>query len=179
MSLTPPRDGAKADAPPGAEATPLGRLIARNAQAGRVVWIGLRPARRAPMRAVEAAAVALRGLEGDRRESPGKRAVTLIQAEHLPVIAAFLGRETLPPELLRRNIVVAGLNLLGLRGRRFRLGSAVLEGSGLCAPCSRMEETLGFGGYAAVRGHGGITASVVEPGRVAPGDAVAPLEAGE
>ncbi|MEL7138583.1 MAG: MOSC domain-containing protein [Pseudomonadota bacterium] len=154
-------------------------LTARHAQAGRVTWIGVRPARHAELRALDAGAVNERGLEGDHRSKPGKRAITLIQAEHLAVIAALLGQNAVAPELLRRNIVVGGINLLGLRNRRFRIGSAVLEGSGLCAPCSRMETALGHGGYTAVRGHGGITASVVLAGQVALGDSVAPIEESE
>lgn len=169
MSLTAGGGGATA------ADSPLRALMERNARPGRLVWIGFRPARRAPMTPVEAAEIEAAGLAADRRESPGKRAVTLLQAEHLPVIANFLGRREIAPALLRRNLVVEGINLLGLRTRRFRLGSAVLEGSGLCAPCSRMEETLGPGGYAAVRGHGGITARVAQPGRIALGDALEPL----
>ena len=114
------------------------------------------------------------GLAGDRRTTPGKRAVTLIQAEHLPVISALSGTEA-TPHLLRRNIVVAGINLLALRKAEFRIGTALLRGTGLCAPCSRMEEALGHGGYNAVRGHGGITAEVIDPGKVALGDAVRPI----
>ncbi|MEO1315111.1 MAG: MOSC domain-containing protein [Pseudomonadota bacterium] len=154
-------------------------LTARHAQVGRVTWIGVRPARHAELRALDAAAVHECGLEGDHRSKPGKRAITLIQAEHLAVIAALLGQNAVAPELLRRNIVVGGINLLGLRNRRFRIGSAVLEGNGLCAPCSRMETALGHGGYTAVRGHGGITASVVLAGQVALGDSVAPIEESE
>lgn len=105
----------------------------------------------------------------------GKRAVTLIQAEHLPVIGALLGRGAPPPEVLRRNLVVSGLNLAALRGRRLRVGGAVVEVTGPCPPCSRMEEALGPGGYNAVRGHGGWYAAVAEPGPVAVGDGVAPL----
>jgi MOSC domain-containing protein YiiM len=59
-----------------------------------------------------------------------------------------------------------------LRNGTFRIGSAVLRGTGLCAPCSRMEQILGPGGYNAMRGHGGITAEVVEPGIVALADAL-------
>jgi MOSC domain-containing protein YiiM len=134
---------------------------------GQVTWIGLRPARRAPMHSVETAVFdPLEGLAGDRYASRagGARQVTLIQAEHLPAIASFLGLAEVRPEQLRRNIAVAGINLLALKGHRFRLGTAELEATGECHPCSRMEEALGTGGYNAVRGHGGITARVLVAG---------------
>jgi MOSC domain-containing protein YiiM len=74
---------------------------------------------------------------------------------------------------------VSGLPLLALKDRRFRLGSeaggwVLLEGTGECHPCSRMEEALGAGGYNAVRGHGGITARVLEGGTVAVGMILVP-----
>ncbi|WP_040380738.1 MOSC domain-containing protein [Deinococcus aquatilis] len=106
---------------------------------------------------------------------PGKRQVTLIQAEHLPVIAALAGLDTVTPEELRRNIVVRGLPLLALKDARFQIGEVILEGTGECHPCSRMEETFGPGGYNAVRGHGGITARVVRGGVIRVGDALTVL----
>ncbi|MEY6433118.1 MOSC domain-containing protein [Thioalkalicoccus limnaeus] len=130
-------------------------------RAGRVDWIGIRPQRRAPVQALRTViALAGQGLEGDHYHTRrhGARQVTLIQAEHLAVIGALLGRAAPAPEELRRNLVVSGINLLALKGRRFQIGEAVLEGSGLCYPCSRMEEVLGAGGYNAMRGHGGVTA---------------------
>jgi hypothetical protein len=66
----------------------------------------------------------------------------------------------------------SGINLLALKDKRFRVGAALLEGSGECAPCSRMAETFGPGGYNAVRGHGGITARVIEGATIYIGDAV-------
>ena len=150
-------------------------LLGMIPQIGRVEWIGLRPAHRAPLQVVDAAvAEAGRGLLGDRyADSPGtKRQVTLIQAEHLPAIAALTGHADVPPEWLRRNLVISGVNLLALRDRRFRIGSVLLEGTGLCHPCSRMEEILGAGGYNAMRGHGGITARVLTGGRLQRGDPV-------
>jgi len=154
----------------------ISELIQRHAHAGRVTWIGVRPGRKIDLVAVEAVEVTDTGLDGDHRQKPGKRAVTLIQHEHLAVIASLLGRDAVLPGVLRRNIVVSGINLLGLRNRRFKVGNIVLEGSGLCAPCSRMETALGHGGYSAVRGHGGICAQVVQSGMIRLGDDVTPEE---
>ena len=139
---------------------------------GRVEWIGIRPARRQPMVVLDAVAIGHGGLEGDRRNKEGIRAVTLIQQEHLPVIAALAGLGEIDPAALRRNIVVSGVSLIALKERRFRIGSVLLEGTGICAPCSRMEEVLGPGGYNAMRGHGGITARVAGAGTVRVADAV-------
>lgn len=149
-------------------------LILRYAQPGQITWIGLRPARRAPLLPVEEAEVTKLGLVGDRGSST-KRAVTLVQAEHLPVVGALLGRGPVTASDLRRNLVVSGLNLAALKGRSLRIGTAVLEITTICAPCSRMEETFGPGGYSAVRGHGGYCARVVSPGLLRIGDAVLPL----
>jgi MOSC domain-containing protein YiiM len=93
--------------------------------------------------------------------------VTLIQQEHLAAIAACAGHDEISPRLLRRNIVVSGINLLALKDKQFRVGAALLEYSGACHPPmrrtgSKMESVLGAGGYNVMRGHGGITARVIE-----------------
>lgn len=166
----------------------LRHLTQQFAQAGHITQILLRPARAAPMRAVDSAqALAGRGLVGDRTgDKPavrmagdgagGKRQITLLQAEHLPVIQALCGLDALPATLLRRNLVVAGLNLLAARSL-FKdaplllcLGAAddpaavLLVITGPCEPCSKMEAALGPGGYNAMRGHGGVTARVLRGG---------------
>ncbi|MBB1087357.1 MOSC domain-containing protein [Lysobacter sp. SG-8] len=154
----------------------LGQLMARLPRAGRVEWIGLRPARDVPMQAVAVAdATAGAGLSGDRYGGgSGKRGVTLIQAEHLPAIAALAGHADVAPATLRRNLVVSGIPLAALKGRRFRIGDVVLEGTEDCDPCSRMECALGPGGFNAMRGMGGLCARIVEGGTLAVG---APVEA--
>lgn len=154
-------------------ASPLARLLDAPMRPGRLVWIGLRPARRAPMVAVDQALLEPgRGLSGDRWRgaATGGRQVTLIAAEHLRAIAGFLGLDAVAPDRLRRNLVVEGVNLLALKGARFRIGAALLEHSGECHPCSRIEEEFGPGGYNAVRGHGGITARVIEGAAIRLGD---------
>jgi MOSC domain-containing protein YiiM len=156
-----------------AEEKPFLSLFENFSQVGEVMWIGLRPASRKPIKETSEVNVIETGLEGDRatKNSPSnKRQVTLIQHEHLVAAASFLGKENIDPNLTRRNIVVKGLNLNALKGRKFRIGTAVLEMTGFCYPCSRMEENLGVGGFNAMRGHGGITCRVVETGKIKIGD---------
>lgn len=121
--------------------------------------------------------VASGGLEGDHHRG---RQVTLLQAEHLPAIASLLGRaEPIPPEWLRRNLLIEGLNLAACKDSkgRLRIGEALLEYRGGCPPCDRMEQALGPGGWRAMLGHGGICMAVLEGGQIAVGDAVELLPA--
>ncbi len=138
---------------------------------GRVDWIGLRPARLEPLRVVQQVEVTQTGLAGDHHRSASPRAVTLIQAEHLPVIAALSG-QSITPEMLRRNIVVSGINLTALRHDTLQIGTARLKLTKPCAPCSRMEKVIGPGGYNAMRGHGGWYAEVIQHGLIQTKDAM-------
>ncbi len=158
--------------------SPLGQLMARLPRAGRLDWIGLRPAREVEMEVVDAAeAVVGKGLRGDRYAAgSGQRGLTLIQAEHLPVIATLSGHAAVAPALLRRNVVISGIPLVALKGRRFRIGEVVLEGTDACDPCSRMEAALGPGGFNAMRGHGGLCARIIQGGTLRLGDAVVAVE---
>ena len=154
----------------------LAEMMATHAQNGHVAWIGVRSERYAPLIRLERVEVTGTGLQGDHAHG-GKRAVTLFQAEHLPVISGVLGGKPVTADMLRRNIVIAGLNLTALRKGLIALGDVVLEIEGPCPPCSRMEKILGPGGYNAMRGHGGWYASVVQSGTVAIGDPVVPQKA--
>ena len=144
--------------------------------AGRLDWIGVRPRKReAVITLRETQAIAGRGLEGDHRalgRAGSERQVTLIQAEHLAVLARLLARGDIDPALLRRNLVVSGINVLALKNQVFTIGGALIEGTGPCEPCSRMEANLGRGGYNAMRGHGGITARIVTDAVIRIGDEV-------
>jgi len=145
---------------------------------GRVEAIVVRGDPRQPARRIDSTlALVGIGLEDDRLGRRGEaelstRQVTLIQYEHIPVIAALAGVAAVDAVALRRNLVVSGINLVALKNARVRVGDAILEIVGPCHPCSRMEEVVGPGGYAAMRGHGGMTARVIEGGALCVGDVV-------
>lgn len=171
----------------------LRALTAREAQPGRLEAIWLRPARGVPALGADAV-LALEGcgLAGDRKAAaeprPGgtgsAREVTLIQAEHLAVMGALLG---LPGPLAaartRRNLVVAGLNLIAARSPfkdrplHLAIGPEVrLLITGPCEPCRMFEAEFGTGAYNAARGHAGMTARIVRGGTLRVGDAVRLVE---
>jgi len=164
----------------------LRQLTQHFSQHGRLDAIYLRPDRGQPcLLQNQVHATANLGLQGDRasmRQSSApngsKRQVTLLQAEHLPVIAAFTGHLKIDPALLRRNLIVSGINLLATKSLfkdqplHLLIGNVVLEITGPCEPCSKMEQVLGTGGYNAMRGHGGITARILRSGLLRIGDAV-------
>lgn len=144
-------------------------------QVGSIEHIVVRPDKREmPVLVQQTFADAEKSLSGDHFSSKTskKRQVTLIQLEHLQGVASILGIPAIDPRLTRRNLVVRGINLLALRNQKFKIGEAVFEGTGYCHPCSRMEQNFGPGGYNAMRGHGGITATIVQSGEIKVGDEI-------
>lgn len=154
-------------------------------QPGKLEAIFVRPAREVACLSLESVtAITGKGLQGDRgcfthshKPLGSDRQVTLIQAEHLAVIDALM-RKNIHPAQLRRNLVVSGLNLIASKplfkqlSIQLTIGEVVLEVTGPCEPCSKMERILGPGGYNVMRGHGGITAKIIRGGQLHCGDAV-------
>ena len=163
----------------------LRNLTAQFAQAGKLEAIYLRPARGlVANQSSSTTALELRGLQGDRtslmasRKPLGSnRQVTLIQAEHLLVLEKLLNKP-IDAAKLRRNLVVSGINLLATKSlfkdqvMQLIIGDVVLEITGPCEPCSKMEAALGTGGYNAMRGHGGVTARIIVGGELQIGQIV-------
>jgi MOSC domain-containing protein YiiM len=165
------------------------RLFSRYIQdlpPGELTWIGVRPERKAEIIEMDSVLAMMgSGLEGDHRfeNTLGTgRQVTLISEEYISQIEHFLALsrvgEQAPlsrlvhPSLLRRNLVIKGMNLDALRYQQFSIGGAIFEAGVLCHPCLRMEELLGKGGIAAMMGHGGLCLKVIQSGKITQGDAV-------
>ncbi len=156
----------------------LGRYL-NDLKPGQLEWIGLRPGRKQPMVSVNSVmALAELGLEGDHRcdKTPGSaRQVTLIAAESIRTIETYTGQQSISPDLLRRNLVISGINLHVLRHQQFQIGEALFEATAICHPCSRMNQALGAGGAAAMFGYGGLCAKIIKTGLIHVGDQLIPI----
>lgn len=143
---------------------------------GKVEWLSYRPGPTSRKELVATDSIEVtekKGIVGDRYKGTSRnRQVTIIQAEHIEAMAKMLHKDSIDPALLRRNIVVSGINLLAFNDSTFQIGEVILKMTGYCHPCSRMEENLGTGGYNAMRGHGGITCMVIKGGTIKIGDVV-------
>ena len=133
----------------------------------RIVALHLSHASRAPLQTVQSAeALTDRGLDGDRHARPGNRRSVLFMEQET------LDAHGLTPGDVREQVTVRGLDLNGLVfGSRLKVGSAVFEVAGPCAPCQRMEE-LRAGLRQALEGRRGRFVRVVEAGTLSVGDAV-------
>ena len=130
----------------------------------------------------EAVLVAGKGIAGDRfygRAAHLDASVTLLAIEAIEAVAAQLGLPQVPdPLLARRNVVLRGADLNGLRGHEFALESTdgaarvVLLAGRPAAPCAWMDRMLAPGAHAALRGRGGMRCRVVTDGVLRRGPAV-------
>jgi MOSC domain-containing protein YiiM len=114
-------------------------------------------------------AVAGCGLEGDRHFRPdGQRpggALTLIEAEALEAVA-LTGVQS------RRQVVVRGVRLNDLVGRRFMVGAVECLGVELCEPCLHLQSLTRPGIIDDLVHRGGLNADILTTGTIAVGDEV-------
>jgi len=130
----------------------------------------------------EAVLVAGKGIVGDRfygRAAHLDSSVTLLAVEAIEAVAAQLGLPAVPdPLLARRNVVLRGADVNGLRGHEFVIepadgaARAVLFAGRPAAPCAWMDRMLAPGAHAALRGRGGMRCRVVADGVLRRGPAV-------
>ena len=121
-----------------------------------------------------AVAHAGRGLEGDRNfddSDPDSCNITFIEAEAFEKLKADHDME-LTPAASRRQVLVRGVRLGELIGRRFRVGEIECEGEEHCEPCSHLVKLVGTPVVLKALLHTGLRAKIVTGGTIRPGDAV-------
>ena len=121
-------------------------------------------------------AVAGAGLRGNRYfyangDAPPGRALTLIAAEALEAYEAETGNRLTAAES-RRNVLVSGIDVNALVGKRFRVGGVECEGVELCEPCTTLESMTHLGVLKGMVHRAGLNADVLSDGEIAVGDAV-------
>ena len=153
----------------------LDQLYARGVVHGRVDGISISTTATELPGAVERVwAEPGRGLAGDRYfagvgtysdypDSTG-RDLTLIEADALE-------RARIDGARSRRNVVVSGLALGELLGRRFRVGKVECYGQRLCEPCAHLA-SLTRPGVMRALAHTGLRADLLTSGEIAVGDPV-------
>ena len=110
-----------------------------------------------------------KGLRGDRHfraggAKPGP-ALTLIEAEALEDMG-LTGAQS------RRQVVVRGVGLNDLVGRRFRVGDVECAGVELCEPCRHLQQLTRPGIIKDLIHRGGLNADILTDGKIRMGDRV-------
>ena len=149
----------------------------------RVAHIFIAPEKGAPMQELqEVLAIKGRGLNGDRHASwwkEGRREITLIAAEAIEAVNRECGAGFLPFDT-RRNIVIAGISpdeLNDLAGKKFRIGSVVVEGTVLCVPCTGPSKTSGKKDFRKrFQNRGGLCVKILQSDFIEVGDELVAIE---
>lgn len=146
----------------------------------KVVAIHTAKARRLPVRSVDSVvAEAGAGLVGDRYHGTRHRHVSIQSQEYLDRAAAALGRE-FDCGATRRNITVDAGEIPTKPGTRVTVGEVELEVVRVLAPCRLLDDDIGPGAAAALRGRAGSACRILRGGTIHVGDDVtvrAPAEA--
>ena len=138
--------------------------------------IYLAPGSRLPMRATDSVeAEAGKGLVGDRYHGSRHRQVTIQSREALDRTAEQLGYE-FGSGATRRNITVDSGDIPTRPGARLRIGEVEFEVVRVAAPCRLMEDAVGPGSTAALRGRAGSACRVLTSGTIRIGDTVELLD---
>lgn len=137
--------------------------------ASHIDTLFLKPAHGDPMsRVPSVVAVEGKGLEGDASFGRKRRQILLVEGETLDSFG-------LTPGDVRENIVVREFSLGGLaHGAIVRAGEVLLEITGDCDPCDRMDG-LRPGLQASIRGRRGILAKAISGGMIRVGDSIEEL----
>jgi MOSC domain-containing protein YiiM len=122
----------------------------------------------------EVECVAGSGLRGDRYfdyKEDFKGQITFFSDEVFAEVKDRFGLPDLAASAFRRNVIVSGVDLGSLIGRRFRIGEVEFEGTEEAAPCYWMDEACAPGVEEFLRGRGGLRCRIRQGGMLRRGGA--------
>ena len=118
--------------------------------------------------------VAGHGIRGDRfydYRDDYKGQITFFSFEVFEKLVARFGLTNKSAGNLRRNVIVAGVNLNDLIGQEFSVQGIRLRGTAHCRPCYWMNQAIAPGAEEFLQGNGGLRAQILSDGVIAVGDA--------
>ena len=118
--------------------------------------------------------VAGRGIRGDRYfdfKDDYKGQITFFSAEIFERLCAHFGIREKPAGVLRRNVIVSGVDLLSLIGCDFEIQGVKFRGTQHCAPCEWMDVAIAPGAKEFLKENGGLRAKILTDGELHLGDA--------
>jgi len=163
---------------------PFGKPTARGGPtAGEVIGIYISEVKTGPMKSTNAVtALKGAGLLGDRYATKAGTFtprsnrlrgydLTLIESEVLDRLTLGDGSHLTAAEA-RRNVVTRGIDLTGLIGREFTIGSVLAFGERLCEPCIHLQRLTRPGVVAGLVHQGGLRADILTDGEIRLGDEI-------
>ena len=118
--------------------------------------------------------VAGKGLLGDRyfnHAEDYKGQITFFSAEVFERLCAQFGIRGKPAGVLRRNVIVSGIDLLSLIGCEFEMQGVKFRGTQHCAPCEWMDVAFAPGAKEFLKENAGLRARILTDGELHLGDA--------
>jgi MOSC domain-containing protein YiiM len=116
--------------------------------------------------------IAGHGIRGDRffdYRDDYKGQITLFSQEVFDELAHAFGLTNKSPGVLRRNVIVSGVELKDLIGSDFELQGVQFRGTAHCAPCYWMDTAVAPGAEKFLAGRGGLRARILTDGRISVG----------
>ncbi|MBR58517.1 MAG: MOSC domain-containing protein [Myxococcales bacterium] len=140
---------------------------------GRLVGIAIKAKKRADVCQLSEVMVSLEhGVEGDHRGKPGKRQITVLSLEDWNDACRDMD-QSLDWTLRRANLLVEGVRLEEQVHGRLQVGELILEITGECDPCDRLDEQIpGLQDALTPNWRGGVTCKVLTPAKIQVGDSV-------
>lgn len=111
--------------------------------------------------------VAGRGIKGDRffdYRDDYKGQITFFSLEVFDELCRALTVPACSPAMVRRNVIVQGIDLNSLIGQAFEIQGVQFHGTGECKPCYWMDQAIAPGAEKFLTGRGGLRARIMSDG---------------